>query len=91
MDRSRRCRFRAWHLHTLLFVAGAAALIVSDLESKAGPAAATFLGLEWAHIVILIWIPILATHLALTWWDGRFEGPEDAIEVPFRPHRSKRH
>ncbi len=89
MDKTRR-RIRAWHVHTLAFVVVSALLITIDLAGTAEEGAATFLGLEWAHILILIWFPILAAHVLLTWWDSRFSGLKDVVEVPFAPHRSKR-
>jgi hypothetical protein len=83
-------RNRAWQVHTALFVLGSILFIVLDLAQGKSVDSATLWGLEWAHILVLIWIPIVGTHTVLVWWDRHYEGLKDVVEVPFAPHRSKR-
>ena len=80
----------AWRVHSVLFVVGTILLIVIDRAQGTSADSTTLWGLEWAHILVLIWIPIVGTHTLLVWWDRRFEGLKDVVEVPFAPHRSKR-
>lgn len=60
-------RIRAWQVHAAAFILVGALLVAIDLSQQASEGAVTFLGLEWAHIILLIWIPIVATHVLLTW------------------------
>jgi hypothetical protein len=62
-----RTRIRAWQVHSAAFLIFGVLAIVIDLSQGAEDGVVTFLGLEWAHIIVLIWTPIVATHVLLTW------------------------
>ena len=61
---------RAAVVHTAVFIVASVAFVVLD-ASQGVDSEVTVLGLDWAHVLILIWLPIIATHLLFTWWGAR--------------------
>lgn len=61
---------RAMRIHLALFVAGALVLVVVDLVQGVN-SEAPFVGLDWVHFVILIWVPILMVHVLAAWWGAK--------------------
>jgi hypothetical protein len=56
---------RAICVHLILFVVSITAFVVLDL-AQGVDSESTFLRLDWAHIIALVWSLIFATHAIMT-------------------------
>ncbi len=62
---------RAMRIHLSLFVVLGVGFAVLDW-AQGRDTTATFLGLDWAHILILIWLPILVVHAVMSWFGNEY-------------------
>lgn len=67
---------RAVKVHLVLFVAGCIGLAVGDWVQGVETEATTF-GLDWAHMLILLWLPIFVSHAAASWWGAKVDDLDD--------------
>lgn len=68
---------RATRVHSAMFLVFAVVFIVVDL-AQGVDSDSTFVNLDWAHVLLLIWIPILIVHVLMSWWGGEI----DALDRP---------
>ena len=67
---------RAMRVHGWLFVVGVVGFTVLDwLQGK--DTTTTTLGLDWAHILMVIWLPLFLFHVLITWWGGEADDLDD--------------
>jgi hypothetical protein len=67
---------RAMRIHLVLFVVGCVGLAILDWVQGVD-SESTVLGLDWAYILILLWLPIFATHAISSWWGGKVDDLDD--------------
>ncbi len=62
---------RAMRIHLFLFVVLSLGFSVLDWVQGVD-SETTLLGLDWAHMLILIWFPILAIHAVVSWFGSEY-------------------
>ena len=63
---------RAMRIHLVLFTLALIGLPATDwLQGK--DSEVTTLGLDWAHIILVIWVPFFIFHVVITWWGGEVD------------------
>lgn len=68
---------RAMRVHLFLFLALSTVFVVLDLVQGVD-SEYTFLGLDWAYILVVLWLPILVVHGLATWLGNEVDGIDDA-------------
>ena len=63
-------------VHLALFAVGCLGLAILDWLQGTDTEATT-LGLDWAHILILLWAPIFAVHALASWFGGEIDDLDD--------------
>jgi hypothetical protein len=71
---------RALRIHLALFVILGIGFAVLDwvqgVDSRN-----TALGLDWAHVVLVVWFPILVTHGVVSWFGSEYVDSLDRREL----------
>jgi len=63
-------------IHSVVLLTVTVALVILDL-AQGVDSETTFLRLDWAHLVFVIWVPIFLVHALATWWGGEVDELDD--------------
>ena len=63
---------RAMRIHSVVFLVGVVAVAILDW-AQGVDSESTFLGLDWAHLILVIWVPIFIVHALSSWWGGEVD------------------
>ncbi len=60
---------RAARVHSVLFGLGFVGFPILDWL-QGTDSETTTLGLDWAHVIVVLWVPLFVFHVVITWWGG---------------------
>lgn len=63
-------------VHLVVFLVAITSLTVLDL-AQGVDSESTFLTLDWAHLLFVLWMPIFLVHALASWWGGKVDGLDD--------------